>query len=182
MRNRIETKMAVARTMLTKAPFRRWPLHIRVFTPEAWQIWNEFKLVGQVDPEPVPVIRPKVKGVRKAPVKRKTTADARRFESLPEVATVVLDLGGVFGQAPGRTEATRGVTKLDGPIDVEDTDFRSVVWQKWKAFRQRQPGNSGSCAVCKGVIEDIDVSTVSAGKARQRGVARLIVLSRIRTI
>lgn len=157
MRNRIETKMAVARTMLTKPPFRRWPLHVRVFTPDAWRIWNEFKLVGEEDPEPVPP--PKIKGVKKAPVKRKTKADERRFDPLPEVATVMLDLGGVDGQGKGRTDAVRGVTKLDGPIDVEDTEYRGMVWAKWKAFRRDQPGTSGSCSVCKGVIEDVDVSS-----------------------
>jgi hypothetical protein len=64
----------------------------------------------------------------------------------------------VDGQAPGRTEGTKGVTKIDGPIDVEDTEFRGMVWDKWKAFREGAEGSGGECAVCKEVIEDVDVS------------------------
>jgi hypothetical protein len=41
---------------------------------------------------------------------------------------------------------------------VEDNEFRGMVWSKWKTFREGQPGNSGSCAVCREMIEDVDVS------------------------
>jgi hypothetical protein len=163
--------MAVARTMLTRSPFRRWPLHVRVFTREAWEIWGGFKVVGQAEEEAVVLEaqdKDKVKGkgkgkavsakVKKPPGKRKTLAEKRTYDPLPEVATVMLDLGGVDGQAPGRLEGTKGVTKIDGPIDVEDTEFRGMVWDKWKAFREGAEGSGGECAVCKEVIEDVDVS------------------------
>jgi hypothetical protein len=169
--------MAVARTMLTRSPFRRWPLHVRVFTREAWEIWGGFKVVGQDEGEEEEAVtltqeheKDKVKGKgkgkavsakvkpKKPPGKRKTLAEKRTYDPLPEVATVVLDLGGVDGQAPGRLEGVKGVTKIDGPIDVEDTEFRGMVWDKWKAFREGAEGSGGECAVCKGVIEDVDVS------------------------
>jgi hypothetical protein len=155
--------------MLTRSPFRRWPLHVRVFTREAWEIWGGFKVVGQEEEEAeVYEAQDKGKGkgkgkavstkVKKPPGKRKTLAEKRTYDPLPEVATVMLDLGGVDGQAPGRLEGTKGVTKIDGPIDVEDTEFRGMVWDKWKAFREGAEGSGGECAVCKEVIEDVDVS------------------------
>jgi len=153
-RNRMETKMAVARTMLTKTPFDRWPLHIRVFTKDAWVIWNDFKTVN--DQPEVEVAAPKAKGTRKAPAKRKPKNPPRTFDPLPEMATVMLDLGGVDGKTGEREAGTKGVTKLDGPIDVEDTEFRNAVWAKWK--RSRTGGAKGTCAVCRDDIEDVDVS------------------------
>lgn len=160
--------------MLTRSPFRRWPLHVRVFTREAWEIWGGFRVVGQEEGEEAVVLeaqdKDKVKGkgkgkavnakVKKPPGKRKTLAEKRTYDPLPEVATVMLDLGGVDGQAPGRTEGTKGVTKIDGPIDVEDTEFRGMVWDKWKAFKEGAEGSGGECAICKEVIEDVDVSRV----------------------
>ena len=154
-RNRMETKMAVARTMLTKTPFNRWPLHIRVFTKDAWVVWNEFKTVNH-EPE-AEVAVPKAKGTRKVPAKRKPKTPPRTFDPLPELTTVMLDLGWVDGKTGERQVGTKGVTKLDGPIDVEDTEFRNAVWAKWK--RSRTGGAKGTCAVCRDNIEDVDVSS-----------------------
>jgi hypothetical protein len=138
----MDTKMAVARTMMTTAPFKRWPLHVRIFTEEAWAIWNTFD-----------GIEPVVAG----PKGRKKKKEPRTFEPLQELTEVTLDLGGVDGKTGRRGEEVKGVTKIDGPIDVEDTEFKEAVWGKWKRFKISS-GSVGNCAICQGEVEDLDVS------------------------
>jgi structure-specific endonuclease subunit SLX1 len=77
------------------------------------------------------------------------------FQKLPIITSVttILDLGGVSGGTGNRRSSTKGVTSQEGPIDVQDVEFRrgSRVWDKWKALERQGSANCGVCA------ESIDI-------------------------
>lgn len=58
--------------------------------------------------------------------------------------TRILDLGGVAGSTGLREPNTPGVTAIDGPIDVGDTEFRQHAWSQWEAHQGRD-----DCTICQ---------------------------------
>ncbi|CAE6365126.1 unnamed protein product [Rhizoctonia solani] len=50
--NYLRTKILVARTMLHVAPYSTWPLHIKIFTQEAKNIWDEIHRLEIHEPLP----------------------------------------------------------------------------------------------------------------------------------
>lgn len=72
-----------------------------------------------------------------------------------EDVSVILDLGGVTGSTGRRRESTLGTTSQGGPIDVNDSAFRSDHWDKWITIRETDL----ECGVC-GHTLDASVSRV----------------------
>lgn len=65
---------------------------------------------------------------------------------------VILDLGGVSGSTGHRRQSTSGATSREGPIDVQDSDFRGQVWDHWVAERETV---ERACSLC---TEGVDPS------------------------
>lgn len=127
--------------LLSVPPFSQLPLHLRFYNDQAQTIYTKHRerttleLGNKRKPCPIP-LRP-----------------------VPPDVTTILDLGGVSGQTGLRTPDTPGVTAIDGPIDVNDADFRTSdrVWGKWQQLSfDDQPCR---CAICQSDI-DRDVSLV----------------------
>lgn len=149
--------------MLTKAPFDRLPLHVRIFSQEAWHVWEELQ-TGKLVTDTAAAPRGK-KALSKA--KAKPYSDLT-FPPLPSTVTVTLDLGRVDGStSESRDPSVKGIVSPDGPIAVDDQEFRAGVWQKWKEFLKSKgletaylPKGREKCAVCKKPIADVSVSLV----------------------
>lgn len=73
---------------------------------------------------------------------------------LPDTFSCLLDLGGVAGATGQRRVSTGGVTARDGPIDVDDSEFRRGlgVWGKWEAFRTDERTDL-QCGLCHGQLD-----------------------------
>ena len=71
------------------------------------------------------------------------------------VMTTILDLGGVSGNTGLRRQSTQGVTGREGPIDVQDGDFRrgARVWERWKTLEVGLYRQRISCTICHQVID-----------------------------
>lgn len=70
---------------------------------------------------------------------------------------VILDLGGVSGSTGQRRSSTSGVTSQSGPIDVQDSTYRSQVWDHWTSMRETvQP----TCSICHKHV-NLSVSGIS---------------------
>ncbi|KAG9094202.1 Slx4p interacting protein [Ceratobasidium sp. UAMH 11750] len=50
--NLLKTKILVARTMIPTAPYKTWPLHVKIFTEEAKRLWDEVQQPGLDAPLP----------------------------------------------------------------------------------------------------------------------------------
>ncbi|KAG9085839.1 Slx4p interacting protein [Ceratobasidium sp. UAMH 11750] len=50
--NLLKTKILVARTMIPIAPYKTWPLHVKIFTEEAKRLWDEVQQPGLDAPLP----------------------------------------------------------------------------------------------------------------------------------
>ncbi|KAF8717472.1 Structure-specific endonuclease subunit SLX1, partial [Rhizoctonia solani] len=74
--NFLRTKILVAHTMLSVAPYNTWPLHVKIFTDEAKNIWDEICRVDTNGPLPqgstVSVELEGVDGRAYVPVSRRT--------------------------------------------------------------------------------------------------------------
>lgn len=113
--------------MLTKRPYSRLPLHVRIFTERAWALWRA------CDP---------VADAAAGGKKKRAGADGilryGPFKPLPPTIDVALDRGGVDGKAvptgEGRPRA----------IDVSDAAFRSAHWEKWTRCGSGEMG----CGMC----------------------------------
>jgi len=102
--------------LISVPPFSRLPLHLRFYNDQAQSIFDRHRerttleLGNKRNPCPFPL------------------------QPVPPDVTTILDLGGVSGQTGLRTPDTPGVTTIDGPIDINDTEFRTSerVWGKWQ--------------------------------------------------
>ena len=134
--------------MLALPPFSRLPLHLRFFTAESQSHFNQ-QVRGPLAPFHSSLKRPI----------EKTQVPVVALPSLSPTVSYVLDLGGVAGDAGSRRQSTRGVTEREGPIDVNDEDFRRGpgVWKKWKMFEKGGSDADAQCDIC-GSSLDITVS------------------------
>ncbi|OCF74472.1 hypothetical protein I204_04847 [Kwoniella mangroviensis CBS 8886] len=141
-RNWVERKLAVAHALLSRPPFNRLPLHLRFFVPEVHDLFHNLE---QNDSRPVSSRR----------TKKRVTQDWSPLP-LPVTLTSIIDLGGVSGSTGARRHSTQGVQSREGPIDVNDVDFRQGerVWGKWKAIeiRIKQEGHI-RCEQCDGEVD-----------------------------
>lgn len=135
--------LSVAYTLLSSAPFCRLPLHLRFFMSDAHAIF--ISLIPLDRGEPRQKTRPSAK------------TSTGPLLALSSMVTTVLDLGGVSGKTGIRRESVQGVTERDGPIDVEDGDFRGGprVWKKWKLLQVRAEDSSLSCALCHEPLDEV---------------------------
>ena len=81
------------------------------------------------------------------------------LEALPPIhldhdVGIILDFGGVSGTDGWGRENTPGETGREGPIDVQDSDFRGQVWNHWAAIREDA---EGVCLLCQANV-DLSVS------------------------
>ncbi|CAE6535791.1 unnamed protein product [Rhizoctonia solani] len=76
--NLLKTKIHVARTMLPIPPYSTWPLHVKIFTEEAKQIWDEVQKMKPNGPLPdgftISVELEGVDGKARPPVSRRSRA------------------------------------------------------------------------------------------------------------
>lgn len=82
--------------MISIHPYNLWPLHVKVFTPEALKIWEGLSNVGKT-----------VKG------KGKEKANFVQSPALPPGFTYSVELEGVDGKSTGGSGRTK-------PIEVQD--------------------------------------------------------------
>jgi hypothetical protein len=140
--------------MLTRTPYSRLPLHVRIFSQHAWEMWHEFNKTHGADLPADMVDRPQGKGKGKGRKRKQgkngvITINGQEygpFKPLPPSVDVTLDMGGVDGKTMNRKEGTTGVTRLHGPIDVNDTAFRDAHFAKWQRvvpMQQQQEGLDG---------------------------------------
>ena len=117
-------------------PFARFPLEIRFFNKIALDHFNAAK-----DLVTLPGFEPS------------------SIPPLPQTG-VVLDLGGVLGSEDGRSPDIKGVTALDGPIDVKDTEFCEAL----KVKAQLQNKQQAICHICNDKIApDVSSSLLELG-------------------
>ncbi|WVQ80842.1 hypothetical protein IAT38_002949 [Cryptococcus sp. DSM 104549] len=138
-RSWVERKICVAYALLSLPPFARLPLHIRFFVPEALEIFNGIHQ-NALSPDPTPV-----------PASKRAAAAVTLPSVISPTVSKTLDLGGVSGLTGKRRESTKGVNGREGPIDVQDKDFRQGpgVWDKWLDVRnQAADGESFLCSEC----------------------------------
>ncbi len=149
--------------MLSTLPWKRWPLHVRIFSEEAWDRWREVDgNVGEGDEVLEQVTTGKGKGKAKRGTMTKLPLPPH---PLSQETDVTLDLGGVDGKTLRRRESTKGVISRVGPIEVEDEMFRGEVWRKWAGDEEgmgmrdalANDEKARRCEVCKEEI-DVDVS------------------------
>ncbi|KAH7337612.1 hypothetical protein B0J17DRAFT_432336, partial [Rhizoctonia solani] len=50
--NLLQTKILVARTMLPISPYNTWPLHVKIFTEEAKELWDKVQEIKTNEPLP----------------------------------------------------------------------------------------------------------------------------------
>ncbi|KAK6909929.1 hypothetical protein I203_103955 [Kwoniella mangroviensis CBS 8507] len=162
-RNWVERKLAVAHALLSRPPFNRLPLHLRFFVPEVHDLFHNLE---QNDSRPVSSRR----------TKKRVTQDWSPLP-LPVTLTSIIDLGGVSGSTGARRHSTQGVQSREGPIDVNDVDFRQGerVWGKWKAIeiRIKQEGHI-RCEQCDGEVDHTLEwgQIIRASYARIEGIQR----------
>lgn len=77
------------------------------------------------------------------------------FDALPPThlehgVGVILDLGGVSGSTGQRRESTSGALSREGPIDVQDSEFRGQAWDHWVAIRETV---ERACSICKEYVD-----------------------------
>lgn len=171
----LETKIAVARTMLTRKPYSRLPLHVRIFTENTWQMWQQCEpdVPGQQEREAEEVTGKKRKGGKP---KEKAVKGIKRygpFRPLPSTIDVTFDRGGVDGKAAVAADAGEGASSSRPvPIDVNDTAFRTAHWQKWQRVSGRDRPDADDvqagravpkldCVICKEAL-DAQVSFIDA--------------------
>ncbi|KAJ9099948.1 hypothetical protein QFC21_003956 [Naganishia friedmannii] len=179
-RNWLDVKLAVVRTMLTRTPYSRLPLQVRIFSQHAWEMWHEFNKTHGAELPPDVVENAAAKGKGKGKGRKRKQGkhgtitikgqEYGPFKPLPSSVDVTLDMGGVDGKTMERKQGATGVTRLDGPIDVNDTAFREAHFAKWQRVLPtvQEGGLDGQaveqeretratrpvCAICK---EGIDV-------------------------
>ncbi|KAJ4000609.1 hypothetical protein F5050DRAFT_1803950 [Lentinula boryana] len=102
----LKQNIQILRFMISIHPYNLWPLHVKVFTPQAMKIWQEFTNVRKV-----------TKG------KGKQKADADGSITLPRGFTHTVELEGVDGKSAGGSGRTE-------PIDVQDEKFTSAHLNK----------------------------------------------------
>ena len=125
--------LRVVRVLLSVAPFKSWPLHLRFFTADTHDMY--------------------LHSTNQAAVhfgkSSKSAAPTHLFDPVPASVTVILDLGGVAGDTGHRRISTRGVSAIDGPIDIKDSDFRlgDRVTGKWKLLKTKS--GTLTCHLCE---------------------------------
>jgi len=131
----------VAYALLCLPPFSRLPLHLRFFTADVHDLFQQLSPNNLHHPNKL--------------VPRKGSTVMVKLPSLSPMVTVILDLGGVSGKTGLRRQSTQGVTGRDEPIDVQDEDFRfgSRVWAKWKNLEETTRQSALFCIICHQAIE-----------------------------
>lgn len=153
--------------MLTRKPYSRLPLHVRIFTENTWQMWNE---CGPVDERDTGTVAGETESAGQNKKKKKTGKDKGRekqvrgvkrfgpFKSLPETIDVTFDRGGVDGKALTGPVNAEGTPGRPVPIDVGDTAFRTAHWQKWQRVSDKGAHVELGCGICH---EPVDAKVCS---------------------
>ncbi|KAJ3988878.1 hypothetical protein F5890DRAFT_265375 [Lentinula detonsa] len=118
----LKQNIQILRFMISIHPYNLWPLHVKVFTPQALKIWQEFSNVKKA-----------TKG------KGKQKADAVGSITLPRGFTHSVELEGVDGKLAGGSGRTE-------PIDVQDEKFTSAHLNKHINLLASK--ESLECSVC----------------------------------
>lgn len=156
--------------MLTKKPYSRLPLHVRIFTENTWQMWQQCEPEVPRQPEATEEesTGKKKKGGKPKDGREKQVKGIKRygpFKPLPSTIDVTLDRGGVDGKAAMASYGGEGSTSgRPVPIDVNDTAFRTSHWQKWQRvagkdhgdvdeMQVRTAGLELSCGICKEAVD-----------------------------
>lgn len=133
---------SVAHALLCLAPFCKLPLHLRFFTTDAHAIFQQ--LVSPTSDEPMQT------GKRSH---REIAGPSFLLPAISSTVTTIVDHGGVSGNTGLRRQSTRGVVGREGPIDVQDEEFRRGpdVWTKWKTLQAST--NGISCTICGEAVD-----------------------------
>lgn len=144
---------------MTKRPYNRLPLHVRIFTEHAWGLWNA---CDSVDLAVSSTAEPTTTGEcgkqkKKRGDKKENPGKAIQrygpFRPLPSTIDVTFDRGGVDGKAHPTAE---GRPKA---IDVADTTFRNGHWAKWEQCQKA----GLSCGICGEALDAQASSTTVVG-------------------
>ncbi|KAJ3526718.1 hypothetical protein NMY22_g10059 [Coprinellus aureogranulatus] len=126
----------VVQAMIRSHPFNLWPLHVKLFTEEARDVW--YALLDR-----------RAKTVfKKTPRRGKCSESPVQppYEShFPPGFTWSVELEGVDGRSGHRS----GGSGRNGPLCVKDEHFSSLIWAKNTAILAF---NNVSCAVCGEVV------------------------------
>ncbi|KAJ3975412.1 hypothetical protein EV361DRAFT_503113 [Lentinula raphanica] len=102
----LKQNIQILQFMISVHPYNLWPLHVKIFTPQALKVWEGLMTPG--------------KGTKG---KGKEKADATRSITLPQGFTLSVELEGVDGKLAGGSGRTK-------PIDVQDEKFTSTHLNK----------------------------------------------------
>ncbi|KAE9408580.1 hypothetical protein BT96DRAFT_985461 [Gymnopus androsaceus JB14] len=102
----LSQNIQILRFMLSIHPYNLWPLHVKIFTPQALKIWKDLANMEKT-----------AKG------KGKEKANTIRSTALPPGFTYSVELEGVDGKLAGGSGRTK-------PIDVQDEKFTTAYLKK----------------------------------------------------
>ncbi|KAJ3761797.1 hypothetical protein EV360DRAFT_79874 [Lentinula raphanica] len=97
----LKQNIQILQFMISVHPYNLWPLHVKIFTPQALKVWE-----GLMTP------RKGTKG------KGKEKADATRSITLPQGFTLSVELEGVDGKLAGGSGRTKPIDVQDGTSDA----------------------------------------------------------------
>lgn len=139
------------------------PLHIRLFNKEIHDIYLLASAQYSIS----------VGDARK----KSSTGISVPLAPVPSRVTITLDLGGVAGSTGRRRASTMGVTAREGPIDVQDTEYRlgPRVWGKWQLLEDdlKSGLSMAICGICQQAV-NLSVSG-RLGRARCQSYCKTLM-------
>lgn len=141
-RNRPDMKVAVARTLLGRLPFRNLPLQVTLLTADARASWE--RVEGEA-----PKVQAKVKALvehdkkskKKAPVVATSEAHLAHLPPLPSGVKLTYD--------------PRPVAEVCADFDAEEALLREGLWTKWQRL------DANRCEICSDNLNLEDMATFS---------------------